>query len=134
MTIAKDYEFREENLNRAYSIDRAARCLGFMIKFKDEYMPVSNNDVDKLIILYAELNETAANLFKTTPKRECTPKEKYTQTIAFAFYRAAYGYATAGNIEKAKENIEKGDQTGTSIKNLRQRAVLLIEEANEKSL
>ncbi len=118
LTAARGYELmgNEYDKERAYCLDRAAKCLDLMIP--------KRKHVESTLLLCARLKEKSAELFLSVMK--------YTDA-GYSFLRAAYGYASAGEIEKAKELLAKSDNTfqltEMEYNELRARVINAIEEA-----
>ncbi len=124
----------------AYELTHIAKYLNALFEEDSRYRDAmfERPSINNMYILSAELDEKAAKLFtdivgNASPKEE----EKHYVCIAHCFQRAALRYALAGNIEKAKENLEKSDEIfrtlGHSSKKRRERVLFYIRR-HEKSL
>jgi hypothetical protein len=127
LKAARGYELRRLDLERAYALNNAAKHLDnlFNESNRQGVHELFSHPYDGVYILYAELNETAASLF--VDKSDVNIK-----TAGYAYYRAALGYALAGNAEKARENLEKADQAlkGKVIDNLRRKIVKMMDRGS----
>jgi len=128
LKAARGYESRRLDLERAYALNNAARYLDklFGEENRQGIHELFMHPYNGVYTLYAELNETAANLF--VGKTNVNIK-----TAGYAFYRAALGHALGGNAEKAGENLEKADKAfellGRTIDNLRRKVVKMMDKA-----
>ena len=80
-------------------------------------------------MLYAEIKEKTAELFRKIAEQT---GEHY-KDAGYSFLRAAYGYALAGDAEKAKESLHKSDANFSVLEfedtKLREKVVSKIENS-----
>ena len=100
LTAAKGYEQWGVvyNSDRAYALDRAAKCLDFAVPLRQK--------TKSFFLLYAQLKEQAGELFL----EEAEFTERLYEDAGYGFLRAAFGYARAGEVQKAEELQRKSYQ------------------------
>lgn len=125
LIAARGYELlgRGYEEERAFVLDRAAKCIDGMLGKYHRFENIHR--------LYAEIKEKAAELFRKIAEQT----GKHYKDAGYSFLRAAYGYALAGDAEKAKELLHKSDVDFGVLEfedtELRERVVSEIEKSGK---
>jgi hypothetical protein len=134
LTAAVGFEYYDDEIEAAYSFDKAGRCLDKLIHVANITDVGLEHDVSPVYAVYAKIKERAARKFKAVAERV----SKYKEDAGYCFLRAAKGYALSGDVDKAKETLEEADSTFNSTDEqdnyscLRQMVIATIEEQAEK--
>jgi len=129
LTAAKGYESHgvDYNVERAYSLDRSAKCIDFLLD--------GNKKSPEIFRLYAGFKEQAGDLFKESAKKS----SNFYEDAGYSFLWAAWGYASIGDVEKAKMLLKKSYNSfyylGLPQPEFRRRKVIdKIKEAKKRQL